>query len=104
MFKEVVPSLPSLDSILRSHAFLYWSQRSPKFVVPNFKRGVFSSSGFAGFWRRVQKSFANFVGSGKIVRVPNFGLFSTLVFNKSLALPTAGIVSTTISSKTGFAQ
>jgi len=35
VFKEVVPSLPFLDPFLRSLAFIYWSQRSPQFVVPN---------------------------------------------------------------------
>ena len=48
-------------------------------MVPNSQRGVFASTGFVGFWRRVQKSFVDFVGSGKIARVPNSGLFSTPV-------------------------
>ena len=104
MFKEVVPSLPFLDPFLRSHAFLYWSRRSPQFVVPNSQKGVFASSGFAGFWRKVQISFSDFVGFGKIARVLDSGLFSTLVFNKRLALPTANIVSAAISSKIGFAE
>ena len=53
VFKEVVLSLPSLDPFLRSHAFSYWSQKSPQFVVPNSQRGVFASNDFAGYWRRV---------------------------------------------------
>ena len=35
MFKEVVPSLLSLDPFLRLQAFSYWSRKSPQFVVPN---------------------------------------------------------------------
>ena len=50
------------------------------------------------------KGFLDFVGSGKIGRVPNPGLFSTLSHYKCLALPTAGIVSAAISSKTGFTE
>jgi len=73
-------------------------------MVPNSQRGVFASSGFAGYWRRVQKSFSDFVGSGKIGRVLNPNLFSAPNFNRCLALPTAGIVSATISSKTGVAE
>ena len=71
-------------------------------MVPSSLRGVFASSGFVGYWKRVQKSFLDFVGSGKIGRVPNPGLFSTPSHNKCLALPNAGIVSTAISSKTRF--
>ena len=73
-------------------------------MVPNSERGVFASSGFAGYWKRVQKSFLDFVGSGKIERVTDPSLFSTPTFNKLLALPTAGIASAAISSKTGFAE
>ena len=46
----------------------------------------------------------NFVGSGKIMRVPNLDLFSTPFYNKRLALPIASIVSATISNKIGFAK
>lgn len=35
VFKEVVPSLPSLDPFFRLQAFSYWLQRSSQFVVPN---------------------------------------------------------------------
>ena len=73
-------------------------------MVPNSQKGVFASSGFTGFWRGVQKSFADFVGSGKFARVLNSGLFFTPVFNKRLALPTASIFSAVISSKIGFAK
>ena len=104
VFKEVVPSLPSLDPFLRSQAFSYWSRRSPQFVMPNSQQGVFASNGFAGYRRRVQKSFLDFVGSSKIGRVLDPSLFSTPRFNKHLALPTASIVSIAISSKTGFME
>ena len=73
-------------------------------MVPNSQHGVFASSGFTGYWGRVQKSFLDFVGSGKIGRVPDPSLFSTSTFNKRLALPTAGIVSTAISSKSRFVE
>jgi len=73
-------------------------------VVPNSQQGVFTSSGFASYWRRVQKSFSDFVGFGKIGRVPDPSLFSAPTFNKHLVLPTASIVSAAISSKTGFAE
>ena len=104
VFKDVVPSLPSLDSFLRPQDFSYWSKRSPQFVVTNSERGVFVSSGFAGYWRRVQKSFVNYVGSGKIEKVPNPDILSTPLSNKRLSLPTTGIVSAVISSKTGFTE
>ena len=104
MFKDVVPSLPSLDSFLRPQDFSYWSKRSPQFVVTNSQRGVFVSSGFAGYWRRVQKSFVDYVGSSKIEKVPNPDILSTLLSNKRLSLPTTGIVSAVISSKTGFTE
>ncbi|XP_065625328.1 peroxidase 64 [Quercus suber] len=61
-------------------------------------------NGFGGYWRRVQKSFLNFVGSGKIERVPDPGLFSTHSYNRRLALPTAGIVFAGIRSKIGFVE
>ena len=38
-------------------------------MVPNSQQGVFASSGFASYYRRVQKSFSDFVGSDKIGRV-----------------------------------
>ena len=104
VFKEVVPSLPSLDPLLRLQAFSYWSRKSPQFVVPSSQRGVFASSGFIGYWRRVQKSFSDFVGSGKIGRVLNPDIFSAPSYNKRLALPTASIVSVVISSKIGFVE
>ena len=102
MFKDIVPSLPSLDPFLRLQA--YWSRRSSQFVVPNSQRGVFASSGFDGYWRRVQKSFSDFVGSGKIGRVPDPSIISTPTSNSRMSLPTAGIVFAAISSKTGFAE
>ena len=73
-------------------------------MVPNSQQGVFAFNDFASYWRRVQKSFLNFVGFGKIWRVPNLGLFSTPFYNKCLALPTTGIVSAAISNKTGFTK
>ena len=73
-------------------------------MVPNSQRGVFASSGFASYWRKVQKSFLDFVGYGKIGRVPNPSFFSTPTFKKHLALPTAGIVSAAMSNKIGFVK
>ena len=49
MFKDIVPSLPSLDPFLRLQAFSYWSRRSSQFVVPNSQKGVFTFNGFAGY-------------------------------------------------------
>jgi len=72
--------------------------------VPNFQRGVFASNGFAGYWRRVQKSFSDYVGPTKIGRVPNPNILSASTSNKRLSLPTADIVSATISSKIGFTE
>ena len=46
----------------------------------------------------------DFVGSGKIGKVPNPSLFSTPTFNKWLALPTTSIIFVAISSKTGFTK
>ena len=103
VFNDIVPSLLSLDPFLRLQAFSYWSRRSPQFVVPNSQRGVFASSGYAGYWRRVQKSFVDYVGSDIIGRVPNHAIPSASTSNKRLSLPTTGIVSTAVSSKTGFA-
>ena len=106
VFKEVVPSLSSPNPFLRLQAFSYWSRRSPYFVVPNSQRAVFTSIGFIGYWRRIQKSFLDFVGSGIIGRVPDLDLdlFSIPSYNKHLALPTAGVVLAAISSKTGFME
>ena len=104
VFNDVVPSLPFWDPFLRLQDFSYWSWRSPQFAVPNSQRGVFASRGYDGYWRRVQKSFADYVGSGAIGRVPNPAISSATVSNKCLSLPTAGIVSAVVSSKTGFAK
>ena len=52
----------------------------------------------------MQKSFVDYVGSGAIRRVPNPAISSATVSNKRLSLPTAGIVSAAVSSKTGFAK
>ena len=52
----------------------------------------------------MQKSFADYVGSGAIGRVPNPAISSAMVSNKRLSLPTIGIVSAAVSSKTGFAK
>ena len=103
-FKDIVPYLPSLDPFLRLQAFSYWSRRSPQFVVPNSQRGVFASKGYAGYWRRVQKSFVDYVGSGTIRETPNPSISSASISNKCLSLPTAGIVSIVVSSKTGFME
>ena len=104
MFKDIVPSLPSLDLFLRLQVFSYWSRRSSQFVFCQLQRGVFGSNGFSGYWRRVQKSFSDYVGSGKIGRVPDPNILSAPTFNKHLSLPTTDIVSATISSKTGFVE
>ena len=104
MFNDIVPSLLSLDPFLRLQAFSYWSRRSPQFVIPNSQRGVFASSGYDGYWRRVQKSFVDYVDSDVIWRVSNPAISSASTSNKRLSLPTAGIVSAAVSSKTGFAE
>ena len=52
----------------------------------------------------MRKSFADYVGSNVIRRVLNFAISSTTTSNKCLSLPTASIVSATVSSKTGFAE
>ena len=52
----------------------------------------------------MQKSFADYVGSGAIRRVPNPAISSSTVSNKRLSLPTASIVSAAVSSKTGFVE
>ena len=72
--------------------------------MPNSQRRVFASSGFAGYWRRVQKSFSDYVGSGKIGRVPNPNILFAPTAYRRLSLPTANIVSAAISSKIGFAK
>ena len=72
--------------------------------MPNSQRGVFASSGYTSYWRRVQKSFIDYVGSGIVRETPNLSIASTLTSNRRLSLPTAGIVSTAYSSKTGFAE
>ena len=99
MFKDIVLSLPSLDPFLRLQAFSYWLRRSFQFVVPNSQRGV-----FVGYWRRVQKSFSDYIGSSKIGRVPDPSILFAPTSNSRLTLPTASIVSTAISSKTGFVE
>ena len=92
IFKYIVPSLPSLDPFLRLPAFSYWSQRSPQFAMPNSHRGVFASSGYTGYWRRVQKSFVDYVGSGSVRETPSLSIASAPTSNRHLSLPTAGIV------------
>ena len=52
----------------------------------------------------MQKSFADYVGSDVIGRVPNLAISSAMTSNKRLTLPTTGIVSAVVSSKTGFAE
>ena len=104
VFKDVVLSLPSLDPFLRLQAFSYWSRRSPQFAVPNSQRGVFASSGYTSYWRRVQKSFVDYVGSGIVREAPNLSIVSAPTSNRRLSLPTAGIVSAAASSKTRFAE
>ena len=61
-------------------------------------------SGFISYWRRVKKSFLDFVGSGTIRKVLDPDLFSTPSYTKRLALLTAGVVSVAISSKTRFVE
>ena len=72
--------------------------------MPNSQRGIFVSSGFVGYWKRVQKSFVDYVGFGKIERVPNPDILFAPTSNRHLSLPTASIVSTVISNKTEFAE
>ena len=52
----------------------------------------------------MKKSFSDYVGSDVIGRVPNPTISSAPTSNKRLSLPTAGIVSAAVSSKTGFAE
>ena len=72
--------------------------------MPNSQRGIFVSSGFVGYWKRVQKSFVDYVGSGKIERVPNPDILFAPTSKRHLSLPTASIVSIVISNKTEFAE
>ena len=72
--------------------------------MPNSQRGVFASGGFAGYWKRVQKSFCDYVRLGKIGRVLNPNILPAPTSNKHLSLPTGGIVSPAIRSKIGFAK
>ena len=97
-------SLPSLNPFLMLQAFSYWSWRSPHFAVPNSQRGVFASNGYTGYWRRIQKSFVDYVGSGTVRKTPNLSISSAPTSNRRLSLPTAGIVSAVVSSKMGFAE
>ena len=52
----------------------------------------------------MQKSFADYVGSDVIGRVPNPAISFAMTSNKRLSLPTTGIVSVAMSSKTGFVE
>ena len=104
VFKDIVPSLPSLDPFLRLQAFSYWSRRSPQFAVPNSQRGVFAFSGYTGYWRRIEKSFVDYVGFGLVRETPSPSIASAPTSNRRLSLPTAGIVSAAVSSKTGFTK
>ena len=104
IFKDIVPSLPSLDPFLRLQAFSYWLWRSPQFTVPNSQKGVFTSNDYTGYWRRIHKSFVDYVGFGTVRETPNLSISSAPTYNRRLSLPTAGIVSAAISSKTGFAE
>lgn len=72
-------------------------------MVLNSQWAVFASSGFIGNWRRVQKSFLDFIGSGTIRRILDHDLFFAPC-KKHLALPTAGIVSAAIRKKTSFVE
>ena len=72
--------------------------------MPNSQRGVFASSGYTSYWRRVQKSFVDYVGSGTVREALNLSIVSAPTSNRRLSLPTAGIVSAVASSKIGFAE
>ena len=72
--------------------------------MPNSQRGVFASSGYTGYWKRIQKSFVDYVGSGLVRETPSLGIASASTSDRRLSLPTVGIVSATVSSKTGFAE
>ena len=71
-------------------------------MVPNSYRLVFASNGFTHYWRRIQKSFLDFVGSSTNRKVLDPDLFSTPFYNKHLSLPIASVVFAAISSKIGF--
>ena len=90
MFKEVVPSLPSLDAFLRLQAFSYWSKGAPNSWCPTLSGKSLLAVALLVI--------------GKIGKVHDPSFFSTPSYNKCLALLTAGIVSATISSKIGFAE
>ena len=70
----------------------------------NSQRGVFASNGYADYWRKVQKSFVYYVGSGMIRETLNPSISSASISNKCLSLPTTGIFSTAVSCKTGFVE
>ena len=72
--------------------------------MPNSQRGVFASRGYDGYWRRVKKSFSDYVDSDVIGRVPNPTISSAPTSNKRLSLPTVGIVSAAVSRKIGFTE
>ena len=69
--------------------------------MPN---SLFASSDFAGYWKRVQKSFFDYVGFGKIGRVPDPNILFTPTSNRHPSLPISSIVFAAISSKTGFME
>ena len=72
--------------------------------MPNSQRGVFASNGYTGYWRRIQKSFVDYVGFGSVQETPSLSISSAPTSNRRLSLPTARIVSATVSSKTGFTE
>ena len=72
--------------------------------MPNSQRGVIASSGFASYLRKVHKSFVDYVGSGKIERVPNPDILFAPIVNKRLSLPTPEIVSSASSGRVGFVE
>ena len=72
--------------------------------MSNSQRGVFASNGYTGYWRRIRKSFVDYIGFGIIKETPNLSISSAPTSNKRLSLPIAGIVSAAISSKTRFAE
>ena len=52
----------------------------------------------------MQKSFVDYVGTGTVRDVPDSSIVSAPTSNRRLSLPTAGIVSAAVSSKTGFVE
>ena len=72
--------------------------------MPNSQRGVFASNDYTGYWRRIQKSFVDYVGSGSIRETSSLSISSAPTSNRHLSLPTVGIVSAAVSSKTRFAE